>query len=114
MTEKTPFKLILCEVILYFLLHFGVVLCLPVAGKSLFTPYNIYHDTFILEKSVKHFGILTSMRLDVRNLFFGKSGEFIILQRLYALVFSRRGDYLLAGKLALGYRSRFIGEKDIH
>ena len=78
--EKSPLRLILCEVAVFFLLHFGAVLCLPIGGKSLFTPYNTYHDTFILEKSVKHFGVLTSFRLDVRNLFFGKSGDLVLLQ----------------------------------
>ncbi len=75
---RTPWRVIICEVVLFFLLHFGAVLCLPVYGTTLFTPYNIYHDTFILEKSVRHFGVLTSLRLDVRNLFFGDSGELIM------------------------------------
>lgn len=77
--EKTSLKLFLCEIALFFLLHFGIVLCLPFGGKRLFTPHSIYNDTFILEKSVRHFGVLTSLRLDVKNLFFGKSGEFVLL-----------------------------------
>lgn len=78
--DKTPFRAVLCEVILFFLLHFGTVLCLPIGGKAIFSPYNIYNDTFVLEKSVRHFGILTSLRLDVRNLFFGSSGDLVIIQ----------------------------------
>ena len=79
--EKTPLRLVLCEAVLFFLLHFGAVLCLGLGGKGLFTPYNTYHDTFILEKSVKHFGVLTSLRLDIRNLFFGTSGDLVLLQQ---------------------------------
>ncbi|MBQ8836179.1 MAG: sulfatase-like hydrolase/transferase [Clostridia bacterium] len=77
--EKTPIRLVLCEVVLFFLLHFGAVLCLGLGGKGLFTAYNVYHDTFILDKSVRHFGVLTSLRLDVRNLFFGSSGDLVIV-----------------------------------
>ncbi len=78
--SKTSFSALLCEIAIFFLLHFTVVFCLPLAGKGMFTPYNIYHDTFILDKSVRHFGVLTSLRLDIKNLFFGKTGNLILIQ----------------------------------
>ena len=78
--EKTSFKLLLINVVLFFALHFGVVLCLPIVGTHIYSPFDIYHDTFVLEKSIKNFGILSTLRLEIRTIFFGSSeSELIIL-----------------------------------
>lgn len=69
--EKTSWRGILIEVVLFLVLHFGTVLCLPLGGTQIYSPYDIYHDTFILGMSTRHFGILTSLRLEIRGLLFG-------------------------------------------
>lgn len=55
----------------FLLVHFGSVLCLPLGGTQNYSAYDIYHDTFVLQMSVKRFGILTSARLELRGLMFG-------------------------------------------
>ena len=69
--KKTSWRAMLVEVVLFLVLHFGAVLCLPLAGTQIYSPYDIYHDTFILGMSTRHFGVLTSLRLEIRGLLFG-------------------------------------------
>jgi len=52
-------------------LQTGTVLALPLAGTGSYSPYDIYHDTFVLSMSQKDFGMLTSTRLELKGLFFG-------------------------------------------
>lgn len=59
---------------LFLALHFGTVLCLPLGGTLMYSPHDVYHDTFVLGMSTRHFGILTTLRLELRGLIFG-SGE---------------------------------------
>ena len=74
--ERTPWQFIICEVAVFFLLHFGAVLCLPLGSRSFLSPYQTYHQTFKVERSVKYFGALTTLRLEVRNMFFGVDVKF--------------------------------------
>lgn len=68
----------LCAVILFIATHFCTVLCLPLGGTQIYSPYDVYHDTFVLGMSTRHFGILTSLRLELRGLIFGtERGELI-------------------------------------
>ncbi|MBE6680042.1 MAG: LTA synthase family protein [Ruminococcaceae bacterium] len=75
--DKTSWKVIICEAIIFFLIHFGTVLMLPIGGKALLTPYHVYHYSFKINKSVEHFGALTTLRIEIRNMFFGKEAGFI-------------------------------------
>jgi len=43
--------------------------CLIKSGN--YSPYEIYHKTFVLSRSQDYFGCLTSTRLELRNLIFG-------------------------------------------
>ena len=74
--EKTPSQIIICEVILFFILHFGAVLLLPVGSKSFLSPYHTYHQSFKVNKSVQHFGVLTTLRIELRNMFFDVESKF--------------------------------------
>ncbi len=69
--EKIPFRFIICEVAIFFLLHFGAVLLLPIGSKSFLSPYQTYHQVFKVDRSVQYFGVLTTLRLEIRNMFFG-------------------------------------------
>lgn len=69
--KKTPIKYIIGEVIIFFLLHFGAVLLLPIGSRSFLSPYQTYHQIFKVDRSVEYFGALTTLRLEVRNMFFG-------------------------------------------
>lgn len=69
--KKTPLKYIISEVIVFFLLHFGAVLLLPIGSRSFLSPYQTYHQVFKVDRSVEYFGALTTLRLEVRNMFFG-------------------------------------------
>ncbi len=69
----------LIELVLFLALHFGTVLCLPLGGTQIYSPHDIYHDTFILGMSTRHFGILTSLRLEIREMLFGGEGDIILL-----------------------------------
>lgn len=77
--KRTPWKLLLVEIALFFALHFGAVACLPLGGDQIYSPYDVYHDTFVLGMSTRHFGILTSLRLEIRGLLFGTSDSELIL-----------------------------------
>ncbi len=55
----------------FLILHFGSVLLLPLGGTQNYSAYDLYHDTFVLQMSVKRFGVLTSARLEARGLLFG-------------------------------------------
>lgn len=77
--KRTPWKLLLIEIALFLALHFGAVACLPLGGDQIYSPYDVYHDTFVLGMSTRHFGILTSLRLEIRGLLFGTSDSELIL-----------------------------------
>ncbi len=47
------------------------VLALPLAGRESYSPYDIFHETFVLAMSQKSFGALPSTALEVRGLLFG-------------------------------------------
>lgn len=77
--KRTPWKILLIEIALFLVLHFGAVACLPLGGDQIYSPYDVYHDTFVLGMSTRHFGILTSLRLEIRGLLFGTSDSELIL-----------------------------------
>ena len=76
-----------------------------VFGTEAYSPYDIYHDTFVLSLSEKNFGTLTSTRLEIRGLFFGKQGSKIIIDEKHSSIFfitllnfflhSKHSSYLL-------------------
>ena len=79
--KKTPWKIFIIEIALFLCLHFGAVACLPLGGEQLYSPHDIYHNTFVLNMSERYFGVLTSLRLELRGLLFGtEKNELIILE----------------------------------
>ena len=67
-------------ILLFLCMHFGTVKCLRLGGTEIYSPYDIYNDTFVLGMSTRHFGILTTLRLELRSLIFGEdSNELIII-----------------------------------
>lgn len=68
---KGSLKAALALSVAFLLVHFGSVLCLPLGGTQNYSAYDLYHDTFVLQMSVKQFGVLTSARLEARGLLFG-------------------------------------------
>lgn len=77
-TQRLPVPLVIAQIILFVALHFGAVACLPLAGTELYSPYDIYKNSFVLSMSEKEFGVLTTLRLEFRNLFFGSEQNEII------------------------------------
>lgn len=75
----TSAKLLPVELVLFFALHFGAVACLPLGGNAIYSPYDVYHETFVLGMSERHFGVLTSLRLEIRGLLFGMGDSTLIL-----------------------------------
>ncbi len=69
--KKSSLKSLLCGAIVFFLLHFGAVFALPIAGRDFLSPYNVYHKNLKVDFAVEYFGALTTARLDLRNMFFG-------------------------------------------
>ncbi|MBR3296355.1 MAG: hypothetical protein IKI65_00785, partial [Firmicutes bacterium] len=61
-------------------LHIIAVATLPLSGKGAYTPSDIYNDTFVLAMSQKHFGDLTSARLELRGLLFGTGTGSIVAE----------------------------------
>ena len=61
-------------------LHIIAVAALPLSGKGAYTPSDIYNDTFVLAMSQKHFGDLTSARLELRGLLFGTGTGSIVAE----------------------------------
>lgn len=78
--KKANGKAILIRTAIFLVLHFGTVLALPLGGADIYAPQDIYHDTFILGMSARHFGLLTTLRLEVRGLLFGNSGDSLLWQ----------------------------------
>ena len=76
--KKTSFGAILIAAALFLVLHFGAVACLPLGGAQIYSPQDIYNDTFILGMSVRNFGVLTSLRLEIREMLFGSEGGGIV------------------------------------
>ena len=69
--DRTPWQIIICEVLVFIVLHFSAVLSLPLGSMRFLSPHHTYHQSFKVNKSVQHFGILTTLRLEFRNMFFG-------------------------------------------
>ena len=61
-------------------LHFGALWGMDHSDKSAYSPYDIYNDTFVLSMSQKHFGDLTSTRLELRGLIFGTGTGSIVAE----------------------------------
>ncbi len=57
----------------FIVVHFIGVLILPIYGKETYSPYDIYHRTWVPEMSVEQLGVLTSTRFDVKRLITGEN-----------------------------------------
>lgn len=51
----------------------GGILSVHLDKSPIYSARDIYYDTFILSKSEKHFGVLTSARLEAEKILFGQS-----------------------------------------
>lgn len=56
-------------------LHFLNVALLPVGGRQNYSAFDIYENTFVLEKSEKYFGVLTTLRLEMQTIMFGSNED---------------------------------------
>lgn len=65
-------------------LHAGAVLALPLSGTEAYSPWDTYNDTFVLGMSQKHFGDLSSARLELRGMFFGTGAGSIVAEEASA------------------------------
>lgn len=63
------FKTAIIAVLIAVVFHCLGLLCLSNEGQ--YSPYEVYHDTFVLSKSQEYFGCLNSTRLEIRNISFG-------------------------------------------
>lgn len=64
----------------FLVLHFGAVLCLPLGGRQSYSPYDLYHDTFVLQMGTRQFGTLTAARLEARGMLFGARKAPVLLE----------------------------------
>lgn len=76
---RISLKGIAASVILFLIIHFATVLCLPLSGTQTYSPYDVYHNTFILAKSENFFGVLTSLRLELKAIIFGDGSSFEVI-----------------------------------
>lgn len=58
----------------FIVVQFIGVLILPIYGKETYSPYDIYHRTWVPEMSVEQLGVLTSTRFDVKRLITKETG----------------------------------------
>ncbi|MDU6262977.1 MAG: sulfatase-like hydrolase/transferase [Anaerocolumna aminovalerica] len=58
----------------FIVVQFFGVLILPIFGKETYSPYDIYHRTWVPEMSVEQLGVLTSTRFDVKRLIVKEAG----------------------------------------
>lgn len=63
----------------FLLLHGTAVLCLPLGGRQSYSPYDLYHDTFVLQMSERQFGVLTTARLELCKMLFGAEKTPVII-----------------------------------
>lgn len=57
--------------VVFFALHFGVVLLLPLGGTYSYSALDIYKHHFVLDKSERKFGVLVTFRMELKTLLFG-------------------------------------------
>lgn len=55
--------------------HTAASVSVQLTTTGLLSPRYLYRDTFIPELSVSNFGVLTTLRLDAQQLFFGERGD---------------------------------------
>jgi hypothetical protein len=53
--------------------HILFIIVLPVYGKEAYSPYDLYHNTWIQEMGIQQLGVLTSTRFDIEQLVFNKN-----------------------------------------
>ena len=56
-----------------------VFLMLPIRGKEDYSPYDLYHNTWVLDLSIEKLGLLPTLKGDVQYILFGDE-ESIVLQ----------------------------------
>ena len=67
-------------IIAAFVIHFLIVLILPIFGKAPMSAYDLYHNSNDLTTAVSKMGLLPAFRLDVHRLIFGFKGSDLILE----------------------------------
>lgn len=59
-------------VLTFGVLHFGVVLLLPLGGSMAYSPEDTYKNTFVLDKSEQQFGVLVTLRMELKTMLLGR------------------------------------------
>lgn len=72
--NKKPIKPQVTALTCFITVQFIGVLILPIYGKDTYSPYDIYHKTWIQEMSMEQLGVLTSTRFDVKRLITKEDG----------------------------------------
>lgn len=72
--NKKPFRPQVTVLTCFVAVQFIGVLILPIYGKGAYSPYDIYHKTWIQEMSMEQLGVLTSTRMDVKRLITKEGG----------------------------------------
>lgn len=62
------------SIVFAILLHILLLGAMRLYGTEYYSPYDLYHNDLVLDFSVEKLGILTTMRLDLKNLLFGNGG----------------------------------------
>lgn len=68
--KTIPFNVKVALFILVFISQGIIMLLLSFSNKELYSPYDLYHNTYDMDESVKKIGLLTSMRIDFARLIF--------------------------------------------
>lgn len=61
------------------LFYIIAVLALGISGKEESTPYDLYHNDFILDRGIENFGVITSTRKDFHQVLFGDNEKIEIV-----------------------------------
>ncbi|MCQ2553249.1 MAG: LTA synthase family protein [Clostridia bacterium] len=78
MDPRKRMQWIILEIFIIAAFHALMPGCLTMFGTNSYSPYDTYTNTFVLAQSQKYFGCLTSTRLEIRNMLFGKGTGSIV------------------------------------
>jgi lipoteichoic acid synthase len=56
-----------------FISYIVVLILLPIKGKDVYSPYDLYHNTFVMDKGVEEIGLLTSTRKNITGTLFDRN-----------------------------------------
>lgn len=69
--QKQPLKVLGLVAGSAVVVHILLLLFLLIPGKKAHSPYDLYHNDFVVDLGVEKVGVLTATRVDMKNLIFG-------------------------------------------